>query len=259
MIDITGRKFGKLTVLKFYSKIGNAYHWQCICECGNITVVSRSNLNKAKGCGCLITTNTHPQKANTKLNNVYYNMRKRCLNSKSKSYVDYGGRGIKICNAWMTYEGFLNDMAHTYKEGLSLDRIDVNGNYCKENCRWVDKKTQANNTRTNRFFYHNGVKYTLTTLSEHLSEKYNINKSIIYSRLSNGKSIEESIVPLNYEEITYKGETKTVSEFAKEYNMTYYQLKKRLMRGWSVKRAIEQPIRHKVNNKYIYFNKKDYE
>ena len=167
-------------------------------------------------------------------------MRKRCNSKNNKSYHSYGGRGITYCDKWKTLEGFLDDMWDSYEEGLTLDRIDVEGMYCKENCRWVDRFVQANNKTLNVFVEYNGEKITVAQLARRFNLKYDI----VRRKIAKGYSVEEAIAPPKPKEtITYKGITKTVNEFAKEYGMTYTQLKKRLMRGWDIDRALTQPLR----------------
>lgn len=93
--------------------------------------------------------------------NTWRKMKRRCLNPDDVQYIHYGGRGIQISESWMTYDNFFRDMASSYVRGLTLDRINNNGNYCKENCRWATKKQQANNTRRNHLFELNGQNKTL--------------------------------------------------------------------------------------------------
>ena len=93
---------------------------------------------------------------------IWKAMKARCFYKSQDSYKNYGGRGIIIENDWLNFKNFERDMKDTYKKGLSLDRIDNDGNYCKENCRWVTKKQQANNKRNNRFVELNGIVKTLS-------------------------------------------------------------------------------------------------
>lgn len=238
MKNLTGKRFGKLVVLGLGERKNGVITWKCKCDCGNINNVFSYNLTmgRTKSCGC----NTVKGLTYSGIRDSYYNMRKRCLNPNNKSYKNYGDRGITICKKWMTYKGFLDDMLGTYKEGLTLDRINVNDGYYKENCRWVTMKIQNNNRRNNHCIRYNGENLTLMELSE----KYNVKYDLLKERLYRGLSIEYCLKDVKEKEmIEYKGVKKTVTEFAKEYNMTYHQLKKRLMRSWTVERALTQPLR----------------
>lgn len=97
---------------------------------------------------------------------VWAHMKQRCFDKNTPDYKNYGGRGVSICEKWLTYIGFIEDMLPSYKEGLTLDRIDVNGGYCTENCRWATRKEQNNNTRRNRYIVYNGVTKTLSEWAE---------------------------------------------------------------------------------------------
>jgi hypothetical protein len=248
-LDLKGKKFGQLQVLCEYSERANdkhnSYQWECQCDCGNIVIVISSYLTSGHktSCGCLRwsgdSRRTHGL-SGSKIYEVYSNMKKRCNDIKSKSYKDYGGRGIKISDKWDTFERFYNDMGATFKEGLSIERIDVNGNYCKENCTWVTIKAQANNRRSNHKVAYKGETLTISQLAE----KYKKNYNLVEERINKGLNIEEAFKPVKTGElITYKEKTKTVSEFAQEYGFTYYQVKKRLMRGWNIEKALNKPLR----------------
>lgn len=158
MKDYSGERFGRLTVLSFSKKEKGRYFWVCKCDCGNIKEVCIRELKNGntKSCGCLrkespsrIKTNNM---SNTRIHQIYHNMKSRCLNPKNTRYRDYGERGIKICDEWLgKYIGFNNfckwAFDNGYSENLTLDRIDNNGNYCPDNCRWADTKTQRRNSR----------------------------------------------------------------------------------------------------------------
>lgn len=157
VISLSGMKFGRLVVLeRSANTINGQASWICRCECGNIThPITGSNLRKGKtkSCGCL---RTRHGEYDTRLYEVWHSMKNRCYCTTNHAYQNYGGRGITVCDEW------LNDfvafkvwaMAHGYdpiapRGKCTLDRIDVNGNYCPDNCRWVTMKVQQNNRRNN--------------------------------------------------------------------------------------------------------------
>lgn len=136
------------------------------CDCGNIKIVRTSNLynNKTLSCWCLrkeiLRSKTWKNSATykhwssgSKIYNIWSNMKYRCENKKSKDYVNYWKRGVKVSEKWGEFKNFLKDMWGTYKEWLTIERIDNDWNYCKENCRWASKKTQMRNTRKNVYVH----------------------------------------------------------------------------------------------------------
>ena len=160
--DITGLKFGKLTILRRYSssKSGNVIY-ECKCDCGNLAYKTKSALKNRKQmcrkCGnSNIVRNFKHGDSHSKLYSIWVGMKTRCLNKKSKKYYLYGGRGITICDEWLVYENFKEWALKTgynpnlTKEEQSIDRIDCNGNYEPTNCRWADIKTQNENRRTKK-------------------------------------------------------------------------------------------------------------
>lgn len=159
-LHLEGERHGKLVVVEeaepIYSKTGKMIRrWKCKCDCGNITIVRHGDLRNGStvSCGCYnyekeSAVKTHGY-SRTKLGNVFEGMKQRCNNPKNKNYEKYGGRGIKICTEWLNDPKKFFDWAikNGYKEGLSIDRIDVNGNYEPDNCRWADNETQCLNQR----------------------------------------------------------------------------------------------------------------
>jgi hypothetical protein len=178
--------------------------------------------------------------SSTRQNNIYRNMKKRCDNPNCPDYKNYGGRGIRYCDKWKTFEGFWEDMQEGYSDELTLDRKDVNKGYSKDNCRWVNRYVQANNTRVNRLFEYNGQKLTLRQISDTTGYDY----ELIRLRIKKGWTLEQSLSPAKEKEtIIVDGIKRNLSDIAKEHGLSYSQLKKRLMRGWSIERAIGQPLR----------------
>lgn len=175
-MDLTGQRFGRLTVRELVkrSKSG-AILWRCVCDCGNVVDVFASNLRSKDtvSCGCYrrdmarrIKT-THGGKG-TRLYNIWHGIKLRCLNASDRAYENYGGRGITVCDEWRdSFEAFHKwAMANGYRENLTIDRSDNDGNYCPENCRWV---TIAEQNRNRRFCYkitHNGQTHTLAEWSK---------------------------------------------------------------------------------------------
>jgi hypothetical protein len=139
------KKVGRLTMLEKTEK----RRIRCLCECGNMTEVYDANIGKTtNSCGCLAKEliSTHGM-SNTRQYEIWLDMKGRCLKYKKLGYENYGGRGITFSEKWSSFEGFWEDMRDGYSDNLTLDRIDPNGNYCKENCRWVSKATQSRNKR----------------------------------------------------------------------------------------------------------------
>lgn len=247
--DLTGKRFGKLKVLCEYSERAkdkhNSYQWVCQCDCGNEVIVIASYLTSGHktSCGCLRWTGdgikTHGL-SDSRIIQTYSNMKRRCDNPKNNSYKYYGGKGITYCEKWKTFDGFLDDMYDTYKDGLTIERLDNSKNYCKENCTWATMKQQENHTGHNHKVEYQGETLNIIQLVERTGTDYDLVKN----RINRGWSVEDALKPAKTdEEIEYKGITKTVTEFGKTYGLTYHQLKKRLMRGWTIERALETPLR----------------
>lgn len=178
-IDLTGQRFGMLTVTA-YDHTGNYWesYWRCRCDCGNEAVVRSKSLRQGvtKSCGCQSSRytctkrTTHGATRGREKSHEYRcwaMMKNRCLAPTSHAYSKYGGRGITVCVRWRgSFAAFLEDMGPSPSPGHSIDRIDNDGDYCPENCRWATKKEQARNRTRSRFLTCRGETKTIAEWSE---------------------------------------------------------------------------------------------
>ena len=170
--DYSGQRFGALVAVRPVGKAKNRnILWECNCDCGNVCVISQSNfVNRQRQCGKCAAANrvaasiTHGM-SKTPTYKTWCLMTSRCKNSSDSRYSDYGGRGIKIDTRWKDFKNFLADMG-VKPSGLTIDRIDNNGHYTKDNCRWSNNKQQCLNRRSNVFLTAAGKTLTLSQWSE---------------------------------------------------------------------------------------------
>lgn len=177
---------GKITIIEelepHYTKPGNRRirKFLCDCEIGGIKEIALWKIREY-------------EKGLARERNSWDHMIDRCNNPKNDRYYDYGGRGIKVCNRWLKFKNFYTDMGNRPKD-KTLDRIDVNGNYTPENCRWATREQQYSNMRSNIFLEYNGEKLTLSQWSK----KINKNRSVLRSRMKRGWSVKQILLtPIN--------------------------------------------------------------
>ena len=194
-INLAGMRFGKLIAIERSSNKGVKTRWLCKCDCGNTAIVPTNCLRrgKSKSCGCLISDvlterNVRHGMYGTRLYRVWNNMKNRCYGENNPSYERYGGRGIAVCDEWLDFNNFYDwSIKNGYKEEsnygeCTLDRIDNNGDYCPENCRWVSLGDQQRNKSSNHLITYNGETRSIVEWAELLQ----IDPSVIRTRLYRG-------------------------------------------------------------------------
>jgi hypothetical protein len=184
--ELIGEAHGRLTITSYFRcQKSKRVMLNCLCECGQTKSIDARNLKRTRSCGCLRTENLRQPKthgfSNSKLYMVWANIKTRCYNPNATAFEHYGGRGIKMCDRWKKFENFLADMG-VPKEGMTIERIDVNGNYEPSNCKWASFMEQGANKRNSRM---------LTVYGErmHLSEaarRYGVKMQTIWRRLKYG-------------------------------------------------------------------------
>lgn len=210
-LTLTGRRFGRLLVIEEAEKRNGKIHWKCVCDCGGTSIAATGNLRSGKhvSCGCYrlerlreemkgksnIAHTTHGMTRDRKQPQVYrawQDMKDRCLNENNRHFKNYGGRGVFVCDGWLeSFENFHRDMGNPPSKKHSLDRVNNDGPYSPENCRWADKKTQSNNKRNTRYLSHNGERIPLAAASR----KYGIpmHNLSYWHKTKNQKKIDAAI------------------------------------------------------------------
>jgi len=195
VINLVGQRFGRLTVIEEVERTkGMHVAWLCKCDCGNESIVMGDNLRsgRTKSCGCLwLERITKHGLIHSIEHRTWHNMKCRCNDPNAQQYKNYGKRGIKICDRWLNkehgFENFLADMGKRPSPKHSIDRINNNGDYEPENCRWTTRKVQANNTRCNHYITFHGRTQTMMQWAEEL----NISVSSLSARINTyGWSVE---------------------------------------------------------------------
>jgi hypothetical protein len=195
-------------------------------------------------CGCLQQkSRIKHNESKTRLFHIWVGMHDRCYTPSSTSYPDYGGRGISICEDWKTDFIAFKKWAELngYNDELTIERIDVNGNYEPSNCRWVSRKTQCNNKRNNHYITYKGRTQTLAQWCEELNLNYGTVKSRINRNHWTVEKAFETKDNARLKLITYKGKTQHLAEWCRELNLEYKKIQARLNEShWSVERAFEE-------------------
>lgn len=200
-MDLIGAKIGRFTVIrecerKIKPSGQKVIMFLCKCECGNLKKIQKYQLThkRTSSCGCYTKEaqskfNTKHGMSSSKIYNIYRAIKRRIYNKNCKDYKDYGGRGIKI--EWVDFNSFLFDMGESYKNGYSIERKDVNGNYCKDNCIWIALIEQSKNKRNTLYVKYNGADIRLKDLC--MIKKINYN--LVWQRIKKYNfTIEDAII-----------------------------------------------------------------
>lgn len=195
--SLIGHSHDFLSVIDFAGRDERYRHgqtlWLCECICGRRKIYSYQRYLKNKSCGCMKPDFSRKQmlrhgRSKSKTYNVWLLMRRRCSHKSLPGYENYGGRGIQVCERWESFRNFYADMGER-PEGLTLDRIDVDGGYSPENCRWVGRDVQARNKRNNRLLTFNGK----TQCSAAWAEEIGVKPYVICHRLKRGWTLERTL------------------------------------------------------------------
>lgn len=200
--DLSGQRFGRLTVICRAVGKYDIPHYKCVCDCGNEVIKRGKDLasGNTRSCGCLHKEQLAERNrknrvhggGHTRLYNIYFNMINRCYNTKQVEYHNYGGRGVGVCKEWRDSFVAFREWAigNGYNDILVIDRIDVNGNYEPNNCRWITKREQQFNKTNTRYFEYKGQKKCLAEWAE----IFGMNKPTLYNRIYNlGWSIDKAL------------------------------------------------------------------
>lgn len=203
--DLSGEKFGRWTITdeaepKYIKGNRRIRYWNCVCECGTKRAVLERSLKNgtSKSCGCYHSEIMHDvgkvnathNMSDSRLYRIYKHMHNRCYNENDIRFDRYGGRGISVVDKWHTFEAFMEwALSNGYNDSLSIDRIDPDGNYSPENCRWANKETQANNKSNNRCYTYNGETHTIAEWAKIINMPY----KKLWKRFCSGWSPERAL------------------------------------------------------------------
>lgn len=196
-ISMIGERYNRLTVITEYKNESRTIR-RCVCDCGNTVDATRTKLisGHTKSCGCLsrelASKNFYKHGfSDTRLQRIFSKMKRRCYNPDEPAYKYYGAKGITICDEWLNDPALFYEWAmhNGYSDNLTIDRIDVYGNYSPGNCRWATKREQALNKTNNLIYEYNGKKQT----EIEWAEEYKLNRSTLHNRLKRGWDIEKAL------------------------------------------------------------------
>lgn len=250
-----GQKFNDLTVVRAEHTPPN-WKWVCKCKCGNEKLYSPYKVitGHTKSCGCAKVERCHEMTRKyrikhggngERLHRIWCGMKQRCNNPDSKDYVDWGRRGVKVCEEWQKDYSVFREWAlsNGYREDLTIDRIDVNGNYEPNNCRWIALEQQNRNKRNSVYVEFNGERKLLIEFCEELG----LNYYTVYGRINqHGWSVEEALsIPIGS-----CSKRNSLKEKCKQIGIPYSTVQYRRNKlGWDEERALNTPINKSKSNR----------
>lgn len=239
--DITGRRFGKLVVLRrdgFYAN-GVTGRWLLRCDCGQLTRCTYGALNagQSKQCNrCRMATLGKHRQHNTRLYRIWSGMKTRCQRPSHVAFERYGGRGIKVCDEWQNFEPFASwARANGYADHLQLDRLDNDAGYCPSNCRFVEPRVNVNNRACTIRAVFDGIEMAVGDAAL----KYGVSIDTLRSRIRRGMSPDEAVAKPGSLQVEYQGRLVPLCELATRFGLNTETLRSRIKRGWSIARALE--------------------
>ena len=190
-IDLTGQRFGRLTVVNRAETRNKRTYWDCVCDCGNTKVINSYKLlsGNTQSCRCLDTemtiarTTKHGMSHSSPEYYIWKTMRQRCNNPNNGAYKEYGGRGVKVCKRWDKFESFYKDMGQRPSSKHQIERLDNDGDYEPSNCVWATQLAQANNKRNTLYITFRGVTKPISDWAREVG----IQKTTIRARIFNYK------------------------------------------------------------------------
>lgn len=253
-----GKTYNNWTVLEYSHKDSfNHPYFKCICKCGKVQIndIYTMKYGRSKSCpSCAYHKKTHGL-SQKRIYSIFYGIKQRCYNPKSKAYKHYGGRGIKICSDWLNnFENFAKwSYENGYDDKLTIDRINYDESYCPENCRWVDMRTQANNRRNNHIITYKNKNYSVADFCR----AFGLNEQTTRERINvYGITAPEELLkkPHNLSSkskifISLAGKKQSLSEWCNQLGVSYGTIQNRIKKyRYTPEAALTTPLKNGKNN-----------
>ena len=244
--DETGKKYGKLIVLE-YSHVKRGVHWLCRCECGNTVVVAGHHLRSGTVTTCGCVHHKSNGMSGSPVYKVWQAMKTRCYSTTCSHYRNYGARGITVSDRWLeSFNNFYEDMGDRPFDGATLERKENSKGYSKDNCKWATRHEQMANTRVSRLLTYNGETKCITEWARGIG----VDPKTIHYRLKQGWTLNDALnkpatpaAEKTAKMITFNGETRSITGWARKLGINHASLCERLDSGWPLEKALTAPGR----------------